>query len=145
MANRNTPYGAFNYIVSFDGGEAFGGFSDVSGIGTEITVAEYRNGNDKENHVRKVAGMHKVSDVTLEARHRQLEVAVRLDQGNPHATARRRKKSVTHHAARRSAGAGADLGAARRDPDEVQRPDAGRQGRRRCRDGRDRAVRRRDW
>ncbi len=65
MANRTTPYGAFNYLVNFDGGVVFGGFSDVSGIGTEVTVAEYRNGNDKENHVRKVAGIHKVSDVTL--------------------------------------------------------------------------------
>ncbi len=65
MANRTTPYGAFNYIVSFgDGGETFGGFSDVSGIGTEMTIAEYRNGNEKENHVRKVVGVHKVSDVT---------------------------------------------------------------------------------
>ena len=65
MAERITPYGAFNFIVNFDGGEEFGGFSDVSGIGTEVTVAEYRAGNDKENHVRKVAGVHKVSDVTL--------------------------------------------------------------------------------
>ncbi len=65
MANRTTPYGAFNYLVNFDGGEVFGGFSDVSGIGTEVTVAEYRNGNERENHVRKVAGIHKVSDVTL--------------------------------------------------------------------------------
>ena len=65
MANRNTPYGAFNFTVSFDGGEAFGGFSDVSGLGTEVTVAEYRNGNERENHVRKVPGIHKVSDVTL--------------------------------------------------------------------------------
>jgi phage tail-like protein len=65
MANRDTPYGAFNFVVSFDGGETFGGFSDVSGIGTEITVAEYRNGNEKENHVRKVPGVHKVSDITL--------------------------------------------------------------------------------
>ena len=65
MANRTTPYGAFNFLVNFDGGELFGGFSDVSGIGTEVTVAEYRYGNDKENHVRKVAGVHKVSDVTL--------------------------------------------------------------------------------
>lgn len=65
MANRTTPYGAFNYVVNFDGGELFGGFSDVSGIGTEITVAEYRNGNDVENHVRKLGGVHKVSDVTL--------------------------------------------------------------------------------
>ena len=65
MAGRTAPYGAFNYIVNFDGGEVFGGFSDVSGIGTEMTVAEYRNGNEKENHVRKIAGVHKVSDVTL--------------------------------------------------------------------------------
>ena len=62
---RTAPYGAFNYIVNFDGGEIFGGFSDVSGIGNEITVAEYRNGNEKENHVRKIAGVHKVTDVTL--------------------------------------------------------------------------------
>jgi phage tail-like protein len=59
------PYGAFNFLVRFDGAEAFGGFSDVSGLGTEITVAEYRNGNDPENHVRKIPGVHKVSDVTL--------------------------------------------------------------------------------
>jgi phage tail-like protein len=65
MANRTTPYGAFNFLVNFDGGEIFGGFSDVSGLGTELTMAEYRYGNDKENHVRKVAGVHKVSDVTL--------------------------------------------------------------------------------
>ena len=65
MANRTTPYGAFNYLVNFDGDELLGGFAEVSGIGTEITVAEYRNGNDKENHVRKLGGVHKVSDVTL--------------------------------------------------------------------------------
>ena len=62
---RQVPYGAFNFIVNFAGSDAFGGFSDVSGIGSEITVAEYRNGNDKENHVRKVPGVHKVGDVTL--------------------------------------------------------------------------------
>lgn len=65
MANRTSPYGAFNFLVNFDGGEVFGGFSDVSGIGTELTVAEYREGSDHENHVRKLAGVHKVADVTL--------------------------------------------------------------------------------
>src|SRR3954463_10410211 len=65
MPDRQVPYGAFNFLVRFDGAEAFGGFSDVSGLGTEITVAEYRNGNEPENHVRKVPGVHKVSDVTL--------------------------------------------------------------------------------
>jgi phage tail-like protein len=42
-----------------------GGFSDASGLSTDITVAEYRNGNELENHVRKVPGVHKVADVTL--------------------------------------------------------------------------------
>lgn len=62
---RELPYGAFNYRVNFDGSQVFGGFSDVSGLGTELTVAEYRSGNDLENHVRKVPGVHKVTDVTL--------------------------------------------------------------------------------
>jgi phage tail-like protein len=69
MANRETPYGAFNFLVNFGGSNSpdsvLGGFSDVSGIGSEINVAEYRNGNEKENHVRKVPGTHKISDVTL--------------------------------------------------------------------------------
>jgi phage tail-like protein len=65
MADRTAPYGAFNYLVSFDGGEVFGGFSDVSGIGSEVKIAEYRNGNEKENHVRKVPGTHTVADTTL--------------------------------------------------------------------------------
>ena len=65
MATRTTPYGAFNFTVSFDGSESFGGFSDVSGIGNEIAIAEYRFGNDLENHVRKVAGITKCDDVTL--------------------------------------------------------------------------------
>lgn len=67
---RTTPYGAFNFLVNLGGAGAgpddlLGGFSDVSGLGTEVTVAEYRTGNDPENHVRKVPGVHKVSDVTL--------------------------------------------------------------------------------
>lgn len=66
MADRKVPYPAFNFTVSFDGSEEpFGGFSDVSGIMTELTVAEYRAGNDPDNHVRKVQGLHKVGDITL--------------------------------------------------------------------------------
>jgi phage tail-like protein len=64
MIQRDTPYGAFNFQVDLGDGVA-GGFSDVSGLGTEMTVAEYRNGNEAENHVRKVPGVHKVGDVTL--------------------------------------------------------------------------------
>ena len=65
MADRNSPYNAFNFTVAFGSGEIEGGFSEVSGLGTEITVAEYRNGSDKRNVVTKIAGMFKVSDVTL--------------------------------------------------------------------------------
>jgi phage tail-like protein len=31
----------------------------------EVTVAEYRNGNEKENSVRKITGLNKSTDVTL--------------------------------------------------------------------------------
>ena len=69
MADRTTPYGAFNFLVNLNGpigeDQPLGGFSDVSGLGTEITIAEYRNGNERPNHVRKIPGIHKVSDVTL--------------------------------------------------------------------------------
>lgn len=66
---RDTPYGAYNFLVDFGGGESptspNGGFSDVSGLGTEITLMEYRQGNDVENRVRKIPGLHKAGDVTL--------------------------------------------------------------------------------
>ena len=65
MPDRTVPYPAFNFVVNIGQGEAFGGFSDVSGLQTELTVSEYRNGNEKLNHVRKVQGVHKVGDVTL--------------------------------------------------------------------------------
>ena len=67
---RTSPYCNYNFTVDLrspgvDAESPLGGFSEVSGIGTELNIAEYRNGNDKEAHVRKVSGLHKVSDVTL--------------------------------------------------------------------------------
>ena len=65
---RTTPYGSFNYLVNLnDRGEEepLGGFSDVSGIGTEITIAEYRNGNAAENHVEMIPGISKTMQLTL--------------------------------------------------------------------------------
>ncbi len=66
---RTAPYSAFNFQVNWGqspGPETLlGGFSDVSGLNTEIQVAEYRTGNEPENHVRKLPGLHKVGDVTL--------------------------------------------------------------------------------
>ncbi len=46
---RQSPYSAFNFLVEFNGVNISAGFSEVSGLGAEITMAEYRNGNDKEN------------------------------------------------------------------------------------------------
>jgi phage tail-like protein len=69
---RDNPYGAFNYIVALGGtqgdgseGTVIGGFSDVSGLGMEVSYSEYRNGNEKFNTVRKVPNTHKVDDITL--------------------------------------------------------------------------------
>ena len=69
---RDNPYGAFNFIVSLGGdqgsgdeGTIVGGFSDVSGIGFNVDFAEYRNGNEKVNTVRKIQNTFKVEDVTL--------------------------------------------------------------------------------
>jgi phage tail-like protein len=63
MADRTAPYGAFNFEISFDG-EAFGGFSDVSGLNNEFTMSEYRTGEDPENHTQKIPGIFKSGDVT---------------------------------------------------------------------------------
>ena len=65
---RDNPYGAFNYLVSLgDGDEStvVAGFSDVSGLGSEISYSEYRNGNEKVNTVRKIANTFKNDDITL--------------------------------------------------------------------------------
>ena len=69
MATRANPYGRFNFMVKLGdtGGEdqIVGGFSEVSGLESEIVYAEYRNGNDPDNHVRKIPTLHKTGDVTL--------------------------------------------------------------------------------
>jgi phage tail-like protein len=65
---RETPYSVFNYLVNLgDGSEAtvLGGFSEVSGLNAEVTIAEYRNGNAKTNYVTKVPAITKAGDVTL--------------------------------------------------------------------------------
>jgi phage tail-like protein len=65
---RDRPYSQFNFVVDLGTGNTDGpdaGFQEVSGIGMEVVVAEYRNGNAKENHVIKVTGLSKYPDVTL--------------------------------------------------------------------------------
>src|SRR5437763_5002832 len=65
---RARPYVQFNFLVDLGNGNTNGpqaGFQEISGIGMEVTVSEYRNGNHKENSVLKITGMNKSTDVTL--------------------------------------------------------------------------------
>ena len=65
---RDNPYGSFNFRVDLGTGDTesvLAGFQEVSGLNIEVTMQEYRNGNEKTNRVRKVSGMYKVGDITL--------------------------------------------------------------------------------
>ncbi|HEV3037487.1 MAG TPA: phage tail protein [Candidatus Angelobacter sp.] len=65
---RERPYVQFNFLVDLGTGNTNGpeaGFQEVSGIGMEVTVSEYRAGNHKENSVMKITGMNKATDVTM--------------------------------------------------------------------------------
>ncbi len=65
---RDRPYVQFNFLVDLGTGTTDGveaGFQECSNIGMEVTVAEYRTGNSKENSVRKITGLNKATDVTL--------------------------------------------------------------------------------
>src|ERR1044071_756309 len=65
---RDRPYVQFNLLVDLGTGNTDGpeaGFQEISNIGMEVTVAEYRNGNEKENSVRKITGLNKATDVTM--------------------------------------------------------------------------------
>ncbi len=61
---NGNPYGAFNFIVSIDG-DTIAAFQDVSGLDSENTPVEYREGADRVNTVRKLPGLEKYPNVTL--------------------------------------------------------------------------------
>jgi phage tail-like protein len=68
---RDNPYPAFNFLLSLGGdsgngdeGTIVGGFSDVTGLKFSVQYADYRNGNEKVNTVRKVQNTFTVDDVT---------------------------------------------------------------------------------
>jgi phage tail-like protein len=66
---RDRPYSAFNFLVKLgDEGDPVSvraGFQEVSGLGMEIKIQEYRAGNWKLNSSIKVSGLYSVPDVTL--------------------------------------------------------------------------------
>ena len=67
-AKRDRPYPRFNFLVDLGTGNTAGptaGFSECSPIGQVVDVVEYRNGNDKENNVRKLTGLTRVANVTF--------------------------------------------------------------------------------
>ncbi len=66
--SRERPYSQFNYLVEIEGEDPLSvkaGFQEVSGLGVEATVTDYRNGNEKTNTPRKINASYKVPDVTL--------------------------------------------------------------------------------
>src|SRR6187431_551497 len=65
---RDRPYTQFNFLVDLGTGNTEGpeaGFQECSAIGMSVEVAEYRNGNERENSVRKITGLNKMTNVTL--------------------------------------------------------------------------------
>jgi phage tail-like protein len=63
MASRPDPYRNFNFRVEIDGVQ-IAGFSECSGLDTEIAVIEYREGDDKAG-IRKLPGLAKFGDIVL--------------------------------------------------------------------------------
>jgi phage tail-like protein len=66
---REDPYGAYNFLVvingvSDDGTAVKGSFTEVSGLETEVTPIEYRNGSE-DIRVRQLPGLKKFTNITL--------------------------------------------------------------------------------
>ena len=66
--SRDRPYTNFNFLVDLGDGVTEGphaGFQEISTIGLQVDVVEYRTGNSKENNPIKLTGVSRVPDVTL--------------------------------------------------------------------------------
>ncbi len=61
--NKN-PYSNFNFIVEFDGAEV-AGFTEVTGLDSETTPIEYREGGDPTAAMRQLPGVEKYAPVQL--------------------------------------------------------------------------------
>ncbi len=64
----NRPYAGVNFRVKIgdsDENSATAGFSEVSGLGLDVSIAEYRAGNAPTNEPVKVPAIVKTPDVTL--------------------------------------------------------------------------------
>ena len=66
---REDPYGGYNFLVTINGisndGKAVkGSFTEASGLETEVSPIEYRNGSE-DITVRKIPGLKKFTNITL--------------------------------------------------------------------------------
>ncbi len=62
VAKRVDPYKNFNFRVEI-AGITLAGFSDCTGLESEVDVIEYREGGDRS--IRKLAGLPRFGDITL--------------------------------------------------------------------------------
>ena len=58
------PYSNFNFVVEV-GGAQIAAFSEVSGLDSETTPIEYREGADATNAMRQLPGVEKYTNVQL--------------------------------------------------------------------------------
>lgn len=61
---RPNPYSNFNFIVE-SGGAELGAFTEISGLDSENTPIEYREGNDATSASRQLPGVEKYPPVQL--------------------------------------------------------------------------------
>lgn len=63
MATETYPVPVFHFQVEWGGTRI--GFTEVSGLTSEVQPIEYREGNDPTYHVIKMSGMRKFNNITL--------------------------------------------------------------------------------
>ena len=62
--DNGNPYSNFNFVVEFDGTEV-AAFTEVTGLDSENTPIEYREGADKTAALRQLPGIEKYPPVQL--------------------------------------------------------------------------------
>ena len=65
MARQPDPYHGYNFLVEIDG-ITRAGFREVSGLDATQDAVEYREGNEKSLTVRKLPGLNKFANVSLQ-------------------------------------------------------------------------------
>jgi phage tail-like protein len=63
---RIDPFRGFNFRIEINGAsQTVAGFREVSGITANVDPVEYREGNSKDLHVKKLYGLRKYANVVL--------------------------------------------------------------------------------